>query len=60
MMDCKNSGPCVYPTIHPEQVWYSKDDKVDAKKDLYDDVYFAADIYTLRKRPVDGEEKRKL
>ena len=34
MMDCKNSGPCVFPTIHQEQLWYTDDDKVDAKKDL--------------------------
>ena len=60
MMDCKNSGPCVYPTIHQDQLGYTDDDKVDAKKDLYDDVYYAADIYTLRERPVEGEEKRIL
>ena len=60
MMDCKNSGPCVYPTIHSDQVWYKEEDKVDARMDLYDDVYYAADIYTLSERPVEGEEKRIL
>ena len=60
MMDCKNSGPCVYPTIHQDQLWNTDDDKVDTKKDLYDDVYYAADIYTLRERPVEGQENRKL
>ena len=60
MMDCKNSGPCVYHTFHKDQLGYTEEDKVDAKKDLYDNVYYAADIYTLRERPVEGEEKRIL
>jgi len=60
MMDCKNSGPCVYPCIYEDQLQYQPEDKVDGKKDLYDDVYYAADIYTLSARPVSGKEKRKL
>ena len=61
MLDCKNSGPCFYPRFHRElQLQFNDDDKVDAKKDLLDNVYYAADIYTLSMRPVAGDEKRVL
>jgi len=61
MLDCKNSGPCYYPRVYSEQqLQFKPEDRVNAKKDLKDGVYEAADIYTLGMRPVAGEEKRKL
>jgi hypothetical protein len=60
MMDCKNSKPMVYPTIYEDQLQYSEEDKVDGEKDLYDRVYYAADVYTLTERHVKGIEKRRL
>ena len=60
MMDCKNTKPMVYPTIYEDQLQYSHVDKVDGEKDLFDRVYYAADVYTLSSRPVIGDEKRRL
>ena len=58
-MDCKNTGPCVYPRFNRDlQPQFQDEDIVDAKKDLEDKVYYAADIYTLSARPVVGDEKR--
>ena len=61
MLDCKNPGPCYYPRRYSEQVHFQHSDKVKPKEDLMDnDVYHAADIYTLSKRHVEGTEKRRL
>ena len=61
MLDCKNSGPCVYPRFHRElQLQFNDEDRVNAKEDLLNKVYYAADIYTLSMRPVDGPEKRRI
>jgi hypothetical protein len=61
MLDCKNSGPCYYPRVYSEQqLQFKPEDRVNAKKDLKDGVYEAADIYTLGMRPVAGEERRVL
>ena len=60
MFDCKNTGPCFYPSMHSEQFQFKKEHKVNAIKDLEDNVYYSADIYTLSMRPVGKEEKRVL
>ena len=61
MLDCKNPGPCFYPRLYSEQVHFQPSDKVKPKEDLMDNnVYNAADIYTLSKRHVEGTEKRRL
>jgi hypothetical protein len=47
--------------MYSEQVHFQSTDKVKPKEDLMDnDVYHAADIYTLSKRHVEGTEKRRL
>ena len=61
MLDCKNAGPCFYPRMYSVQVHFQSTDKVNPKEDLMDNnVYHAADIYTLSKRHVEGTEKRRL
>ena len=60
MMDCKNTAPCYYPRLCPDQLQFSPEDRVNAKKDLEDGVYFAADIYALTTRDVLGNEHRRL
>ena len=60
MLDCKNTGPCYYPRLYPDQLQFSPEDRVNAKKDLEDGVYFAADIYALTTRAVVGKEQRRL
>ena len=61
MLDCKNPRLCFYPRMYSEQVHFQPSDKVKPKEDLMDNnVYNAADIYTLSKRHVEGTEKRKL
>ena len=60
MMDCKNTAPCYYPRLYPDQLQFSPEDRVSAKKDLEDGVYFAADIYALTTRDVVGQEQRRL
>jgi hypothetical protein len=52
MLDCKNTGPCYYPRIYPDQLEFGPGDRVEAKKDLWDGVYYAADIYALTTRAV--------
>ena len=52
MLDCKNTGPCYYPRIYPDQLEFGPGDRVEAKKDLWDGVYYAADIYALTTRTV--------
>jgi len=47
--------------MYSEQVHFQSTDKVNPKEDLMDNnVYNAADIYTLSKRHVEGTEKRVL
>ena len=60
MLDCKNTGPCYYPRLYPDQLQFSPEMRVSAKKDLEDGVYFAADIYALTTRDVVGKEQRRL
>jgi hypothetical protein len=60
MLDCKNTAPCYYPRIYPAQLQFGPEDRVDARKDLWDGVYFAADIYTLTTRAVTVKEQRRL
>jgi hypothetical protein len=60
MMNCKNTAPCYYPRLYPDQLQFSPEDKVSAKKDLEDGVYFAADIYALTTRDVVAQEQRRL
>ena len=61
LLDSKNSGPCVYPRFHRElQLQFNDEDRVNAKEDLLNKVYYAADIYTLSMRPVAGPEKRRI
>jgi len=52
MLDCKNVSPCYYPRIYPDQLQFGSEDLVDAKKDLWAGVYYAADIYALTTRAV--------
>ena len=52
MLDCKNTAPCYYPRLCPDQLQFVSGDRVDAKKDLEDGVYYAADIYALTTRAV--------
>ena len=60
MLDCKNTAPCYYPRICPDQLQFGPEDRVNARKDLEDGVYFAADIYALTTRAVVGNEHRRL
>ena len=60
MMDCMNTKPMVYPTIYEDQLQYSHGHKVDGEKELFDSVYYAADVYTLTTRHVEGTEMRRL
>ena len=60
MLDCKNTAPCYYPRLCPDQLQFSTEDRVSAKKDLEDGVYFAADIYALTTRAVVDKEQRVL
>ena len=60
MLDCKNTAPCYYPRIYPDQLQFSPEDRVDARKDLWDGVYYAADIYALSTRAVTVKEQRVL
>ena len=61
LLDSKNSGPCVYPRFHRElQLHFNDEDRVNAKEDLLNKVYYAADIYTLSMRHVTGPEKRRI
>ena len=60
MLDCKNTAPCYYPRLYPDQLQFSPEMRVSAKKDLEDGVYFAADIYALTTRDVVGKEQRRL
>jgi hypothetical protein len=52
MLDCKNTAPCYYPRIYSDQLQFGSEDLVDAKKDLWAGVYYAADIYALTTRAV--------
>ena len=60
MLDCKNTAPCYYPRLYPDQLQFSPEDRVDARKDLWDGVYYAADIYALSTRAVTVKQQRVL
>ena len=60
MLDCKKTGPCYYPRLYPDQLQFSTEIRVNAKKDLEDGVHFAADIYALTTRAVPDNEQRVL
>ena len=36
MLDCKNTAPCYYPHICPDQLQFSPEYRVNARKDLED------------------------